>query len=43
VNAVIENNNNFVATLPADKVKKGINFYAYLLDNRGVTTSSDMY
>lgn len=33
----------YVAVLPAGEVAQGLDFYAYLLDDRGVTTSSDMY
>jgi dienelactone hydrolase len=43
VNAIPEKGNKYYAILPADAIKNGINFYAYLRDERGVTTSSSMY
>ncbi|MDB5032287.1 alpha/beta fold hydrolase [Mucilaginibacter sp.] len=35
--------NSYTATIPANLVKKGVNYYAYLTDNRTVAVSSDMY
>jgi dienelactone hydrolase len=43
VSAVGEGKELYWAVLPTEEVDKGINFYAHLLDKRGVATSSDMY
>jgi dienelactone hydrolase len=35
--------NNYTAVIPANLVKKGVNYYAYLTDDRTVAVASDMY
>ncbi|HTH83646.1 MAG TPA: alpha/beta fold hydrolase [Mucilaginibacter sp.] len=34
---------NYTATIPADLVKKGVNYYAYVTDDRTVAVASNMY
>jgi dienelactone hydrolase len=37
------NGSNYTATIPAELVKKGVNYYAYVTDDRTVAVASDMY
>lgn len=43
LNTIHENEKTYKVTIPADLVKKKVNFYAYLTDSRSVVTSSYIY
>ena len=43
ITATIQSNNSYTAIIHADLVKKGVDYYAYLTDDRTVAVSSDMY
>jgi dienelactone hydrolase len=43
LNTIQKREKEYIITIPADLVKKKINFYAYLTDSRNVVTSSYIY